>query len=56
MRPCSIGKRHKWTHIKNVILQSGSMRIISLSKRGLYRCECGQTKYGEPRMKLEGGV
>ncbi|MCY1356893.1 hypothetical protein D9M69_433590 [compost metagenome] len=52
MRPCRVGKRHKWSFVKNVIKQVGSARSFHISKRGFYRCECGETKYGESQMPV----
>lgn len=46
----STGAKHSWSFVKNVSV--GSMQITSrgstgrFSLKGLYRCACGQTKYG----------
>lgn len=48
MKPCTLGKRHKWVFALNRIVQSGGPSTIRISKRGVYRCECGAQKFGEP--------
>lgn len=47
MKKCTIGKRHKWDFVKNVTLERRSFNSIQISKRGLYKCECGAEKYDE---------
>lgn len=43
--PCTKGTRHKWHFVKNTTNgMSVSRGGIRLTLRGLYRCECGQTK------------
>ena len=45
------GARHSWLFVRNVNV--GAMRITSrgstgrFSLKGLYRCACGQSKYGQ---------
>ncbi|EKQ6369259.1 TPA: hypothetical protein SLU74_003204 [Pseudomonas aeruginosa] len=46
MKPCTIGKRHSWTFIRNVVTKHLSGRFVRITKRGIYRCECGAEKYG----------
>jgi hypothetical protein len=46
MKPCTLGKRHKWAFVNNVITQRLTGCTVHLSKRGVYRCECGQRKDG----------
>ncbi|MBI8506113.1 hypothetical protein JEZ44_05410 [Pseudomonas aeruginosa] len=41
MKPCTIGKRHSWTFIRNVVTKHLSGRFVRITKRGIYRCECG---------------
>lgn len=48
MKACTLGKRHKWAFIKNVITTTHGIRTASISSRGLYRCACGARKHGEP--------
>lgn len=43
---CTLGNRHKWEHIKNVQLQTQTVRTVSISLKGLYKCKCGAKKYG----------
>lgn len=53
IKPCTIEPKHKWEWKKDVTLTtapSPNMRI--LTARGLYRCACGEVKYGEPRSGL----
>lgn len=47
---CTLGPRHSWTFVKNTVgvqrnLEGTQVRI---SKRGIYRCACGETKIGAP--------
>lgn len=50
-KPCTNGPRHRWTFVKNASVGSithtsrGSNGVFSL--KGLYRCACGATKYGQ---------
>ncbi|MCY1294169.1 hypothetical protein D9M68_357300 [compost metagenome] len=48
MKPCTTGKRHSWTFVRNVITSYQKGRIGRVTECGLYRCECGAAKYGEP--------
>lgn len=48
MKPCTLGQRHKWNFVNNVVSQYQNGRTICISSRGKYRCECGATKLGEP--------
>lgn len=52
-KPCTIGKRHKWTFVNNQTVTSGTLTTIRLSLKGLYRCECGEKKFGEPEVTSE---
>lgn len=47
MKKCTLGKRHKWNFVKNVTIERRSFTSIQISNRGLYKCECGERKYGE---------
>ena len=47
MKPCTLGKRHRWQFVKNVIQVTNGVRTARVSQRGIYRCECGSRKYGE---------
>lgn len=55
MRSCTIGKRHKWTWLKNATVTSGGHSQYRISQRGIYRCECGLRKYGEPKIDMREG-
>lgn len=66
MKACTIGARHQWDFVKNInrkkIRQTASGIEVDLRIVGLYRCLCGETKYGTyrpvvtPRADQEGGV
>lgn len=47
IKPCTHGARHKWQFVKNTTNAQAGGRGISISLRGIYRCECGQKKLGE---------
>ena len=53
IKPCPLGKRHKWNFRKNVIRKTINYSTITLSSVGLYQCECGARKYGEYRYEAE---
>jgi hypothetical protein len=52
-KPCTLGPKHKWTHVRDVtfksITQGPSGTRMTLSCRGGYKCECGATRYGQPK-------
>lgn len=52
IKPCTVGKRHTWKFVKNVIVTTHSARTASISQRGLYVCECGARKHGEMGMNM----
>lgn len=56
MKPCTLGKRHTWTFVRNVVTSHLSGRVGRITKRGLYRCECGAAKYGAPGHQDVGGA
>lgn len=47
IKPCTLGPRHKWTWVKNIIKTTQSGRSFRMSVKGRYQCECGATKIGE---------
>ena len=53
MKPCTLGKRHKWEFVKSITSQkvhlSAKGTTVQLSMRGLYRCQCGEKKLGDAR-------
>lgn len=53
MKPCTLGKRHKWEFVKSVtsrkVRVSAQGTAVRLSLRGLYQCQCGEKKLGDPR-------
>lgn len=48
MKSCSLGKRHSWAFRHNIVTSYQNGRSVRISKRGLYRCECGAEKLGNP--------
>ena len=46
-KPCALGKRHKWTWVKNVTKTTQVGRSVHIAAKGRYKCECGATKIGE---------
>jgi hypothetical protein len=52
MKPCTIGKRHKWVFVRNVTRKYQNGRTVQLTLKGGYRCECGATKYGQPGIEV----
>lgn len=50
IKPCTNGARHKWEFVKNVreatmtVTARGTVGRFKL--KGVYRCACGETKYG----------
>lgn len=46
MIKCALSKRHKWQFMYNVQTTTMTLRTGSISLRGLYKCECGEKKYG----------
>jgi hypothetical protein len=53
---CTKGARHKWDWVQDRTFKSGSFgpsgARMHLSRKGIYKCECGALKYGEPRSGL----
>jgi hypothetical protein len=48
MKPCTLGKRHKWEFVHNQITETHGLTTVRISKRGVYRCACGVHKFGNP--------
>lgn len=46
MKTCKLAKRHKWTFIRNVTCSYQNGRTVQISRKGVYRCGCGESKYG----------
>lgn len=49
-KPCTEGKRHKWLFQRNRIIETYGPGYANISKRGVYRCACGEKKLGEPSL------
>lgn len=56
MKPCTKGTRHKWTWVKDSTVKSIHIGAIggraTISRKGVYKCECGEVKYGMARSGL----
>lgn len=50
IKPCSLAKRHSWEFVRNRITKYINGRTVHLSQRGVYRCECGAKKLGDPQL------
>lgn len=48
-KPCTKGPRHRWIFIKNVVTKRQGLNTVHLASRGIYKCECGERKYGAAR-------
>lgn len=53
IKPCSLFKRHKWVWARNVNVRTGRLYAsgaasVSITLKGRYLCECGETKLGAP--------
>lgn len=51
-KPCTLGPKHKWTWLKNAKITmftfGGRASAGQLSLKGIYKCECGEKKTGQP--------
>ena len=47
IKPCTVGKRHKWAFVKNQIHTTYMGNSARIRKIGVYKCECGQRKIGQ---------
>ena len=51
-KPCTLGPKHKWAWKRNTSLSNmtiGPMgSTVRVSLRGLYLCECGERRLGQP--------
>jgi hypothetical protein len=56
MKACTLGKRHSWTFVRNVVTSHLKGRVGRITKVGLYSCKCGAAKYGTPGLSAEGGA
>lgn len=53
MKPCTLGKRHRWTFAHNITITRLNGNFASISTRGLYRCTCGVKKHGNADVQIE---
>lgn len=51
MNKCTVGQKHKWEFVKNVVVRTKTLRTIHLSNRGIYKCACGERKYGRAQFE-----
>lgn len=55
-KKCTNGPRHKWEWLKDVTNVSVTVDSRGtrkkLSRRGIFKCECGACKEGQPRTGL----
>lgn len=49
-KPCTLGPKHKWTHVRDITIKNISMgprgTTVRMSARGEYKCECGGKRIG----------
>lgn len=52
-KPCTLGAKHKWTHVRDVTIRDIKMgpsgTRVKLSARGEYTCECGAKRLGQSK-------
>lgn len=46
MKPCTLGKRHKWDFVKNTMVRRETIHTVHLAQVGIYACACGLRKQG----------
>jgi hypothetical protein len=55
-KPCTVGPRHKWDWVKDKTVKTGTIGMHSatmqISRKGVYKCICGELKYGEAKSGL----
>lgn len=55
IKPCTLGPKHTWIWKRNVTLKRVNTTprgtTVHLSRRGDYRCECGERKYGTAKIE-----
>lgn len=47
MKKCTLGPRHNWQFVKNVVTKSQTLYTAIIKQRGVYKCACGEKKYGQ---------
>lgn len=51
-KQCTFGPKHKWVWLKNTRIGKGSFagggHTVQISLKGIYKCECGEKKIGQP--------
>lgn len=55
-KKCTKGPRHKWAWVKDRTVKSGTFgasgATLCIWRKGVYKCECGEVKYGEAHSGL----
>lgn len=55
-KPCTLGPRHKWEWVRDTTVKHVSLGTLgsrmSISRKGIYKCNCGGLKYGAARSGL----
>lgn len=56
IKPCSLGPKHKWDWVRDKTVTTGTVGLYGasrhISRKGVYKCECGALKYGEAKSGL----
>jgi hypothetical protein len=56
LKPCTAGSRHTWEWSHDVthrtIRDTMGGTLVTLSRRGWYKCRCGENRLGQPRSGL----
>ncbi len=56
-KPCTLGAKHQWKFVKNVTLKAiritNTNSFITYRFRGLYRCDCGEQRFGRQRDEVK---
>ena len=48
-----MAKRHAWVWVKDRTVKSSTMGgMVRIARKGIYRCACGETKYGDAKSGL----
>ena len=52
-KPCTLAPKHAWQFVRNVTLKTARISTkgtsVKFSFRGLYKCACGEHRYGNQR-------
>lgn len=53
IKPCKLGKRHKWNRSANVNKTSYLGSYVQISRVGVYECDCGARKFGPASLEVD---